>query len=277
MLKNTKRYAFTRFKQGKIAYTIDGKGRAVVLLHGFLGSSEIWESLMPSLSPYFKIICIDLPGHGKSDSYGYVHSMELMAQAVKAVLDELHLKKYVLIGHSMGGYAALAFAELFPDHVRGLCLFHSTSYADSDQKKKDRGKAIRLVKNNSSVYVRATIKNLFNSRNLKQLKKEMLFTQQIARKTDKRGLIAALEGMRDRPSRDVVLHFANYPIFFVVGRFDNILPMQSLLDQADIARYKQVLLLEKSGHLGFLEEPVIVVKHLKRFIRNSFLPFRLRS
>ncbi len=270
-------YRYAPFKQAKIAYTVSGKGRAVILLHGFLGSAQVWDSLGKDLAKYFKVICIDLPGHGQSDCYGYVHSMELMAQAVKAVTDSLHLKKYVLIGHSMGGYASLAFAELFTEHIRGLCLFHSTSYADSEQKRKDRDKAIRAVKNNYPIYVRLTIKNLFNTKNLKHLKKEMQFTQQIARKTIKRGVVAALEGMKNRHSRDVVLHFAEYPILFIIGKYDNLLPMQSLLDQAEFCKYKHILLLENSGHMGFLEEPKLCLKYLKRFIRESFKPYKLRG
>lgn len=268
---------YANFKQAQIAYTVSGKGRAVVLLHGFLGSSQIWETLKTTLVKQFKVICIDLPGHGKSDCFGYIHSMELMAQALKAVMDTLRLKKYVLIGHSMGGYASLAFAELFPDYVRGLCLFHSTSYADSEPKKRDRNKAIKVVKNNVDIYVRATINNLFATKNLKYVKKEILFTQQIARKTPKRGIVAALEGMKNRLSRDVVLHFANYPVLFIIGRYDNLLPMQYLLDQAQIAKHKDVLLLEKAGHMGFLEEPEICTKHLKRFIRKSFAPYKIRT
>ena len=270
-------YLYAPFKQAEIAYTINGKGRAVILLHGFLGSADIWHTISTSLSKYFKVICIDLPGHGQSDSFGYVHTMELMAQAVKAVTDSLHLKKYVLIGHSMGGYTGLAFAELFPDYVRGLCLFNSTSYADSEQKKRDRDKAIRVVKSKYPIYIRTTIQNLFNSKNLKHLKKEIVFTQKIARKTSKRGVVAALEGMKNRQSRDVVLHFADYPILFIVGKYDNLLPMQSLLDQAELCKYKSVLLLENSGHMGFLEEPALCLKQLKHFIRESFKPYKLKS
>ena len=95
---------YIKFKEGRIAYTSSGKGRAIVLLHGFLGSASIWEQTKNALSKQFKVICIDLPGHGESDCFGYMHSMELMAQSVKAVMDKLRFKKYVLVGHSMGGY-----------------------------------------------------------------------------------------------------------------------------------------------------------------------------
>ncbi len=261
---------YAEFKKGKIAFTDHGKGRAIVLLHGFLGNKEIWEETRNSLAKNFRVICIDLPGHGKSDCYGYVHGMDLMARAVKAVMDKLHLKKYVLIGHSMGGYVALAFAELFTDQLRGLCLFHSTSYADSEKKKLERDKAINSVKKDPLVYVRATIKNLFATKSVQLFKKKINFATQIARKTPKRGIVDALEGMKDRPVRDVILHYADYPILFIVGKYDNILPMQSLLDQSKICKRPHTLLLEESGHMGFLEQPDTCIKELKKFARICF-------
>jgi pimeloyl-ACP methyl ester carboxylesterase len=200
--------------------------------------------------------------------------MELMARSVKAVMDHLKLKKYILIGHSMGGYAALAFGELFPDNLRGLCLLHSTSYADSEQKKRDRTRAVKLVKADARVYTRDTIKNLFASRHIDEMKTEISFAQKIAVKTPKRGIVAALEGMKDRPNRDVILNFAEYPIMMIIGRYDSMLPMQSLLNQSELIRSKYVLLLEDDGHMGFLENPEACIKHLKRFARNCFLPQR---
>jgi pimeloyl-ACP methyl ester carboxylesterase len=103
----------TQFKKGTVTFSDTGKGRAVVLLHGFLGSHKIWNSTIESLSKSFRVIAIDLPGHGDTDCFGYVHTSELIAKAVKAVMDSLRLKKYVIVGHSMGGYAGLAFADLF--------------------------------------------------------------------------------------------------------------------------------------------------------------------
>jgi pimeloyl-ACP methyl ester carboxylesterase len=119
------------YKGEKVFFTDTGKGRVVVLLHGFLGSKQIWKKTAENLARSYRVISIDLPGHGQSPCYGYVHSMELMAKCVKAVMDSLRLKRYVIVGHSMGGYAALAFADLFPDNLRGLCLFHSTAYPES--------------------------------------------------------------------------------------------------------------------------------------------------
>lgn len=267
-MKKTAKYV--AFRKGKIAYSDQGKGRAVVLLHGFLGSKELLQHTRNALAKRFRVISIDLPGHGQSDCFGYVHTMDLMAKAVKAVMDHLRLKRYVIVGHSMGGYAALAFAELFPEQVRGICLFHSTSYADNAQKKQDRDKAIKSVKRDPGAFVRASIKNLFAAKNLKALKKEVSFATQIARKVPAQGIVNALEGMKDRPSRDVILHFAHYPIYFIVGKYDNVLPMQSLLDQAKLCKRGKALLLEQSGHMGFLEEPENCARFLNKFARTCF-------
>lgn len=260
------------FREERIYFSDNGKGRVVVLLHGFLGSSEIWHETIKSLSRFFRVIAIDLPGHGDSASYGYIHSMDLMAKAVKFVMDHLQLKRYVIAGHSMGGYTALAFAELFPDCVRGICLFHSTSFADSDAKKADRKRAIKLVKSDARIFTKSTIKNLFSAKHEKQHRTAISFAQKIANKTTKRGIINALEGMRDRPSRDIILHFADYPVMFIIGKYDAVLPMQTLLNQSEICKKKHILLLEHSGHMGFLEEPGLCIKHLKRFFRVSFMP-----
>lgn len=265
-----KPHKYADFKKGRIAFTDKGKGRAVVLLHGFPFSKELWADTRDVLAKQFRVICIDLPGHGQSDSFGYVHSMDLMAKAVKAVLDKLRLKKYVLVGHSMGGYVSLAFAELFPEQIKGLCLFHSTSYADSEQKKKDREKAIASVKKDPDVFLRASVKNLFAVKNIRTFRKEIAFATKIARKTPKQGIVNALEGMKDRPNRDVVLHFAKFPVLFIVGKYDNLLPMQSLLDQSKISKKGSALLLDDTGHMGFLEEAEKSIKFLKKFLRSCY-------
>lgn len=258
------------FKKGTVSFSDTGKGRTVVLLHGFLGSHEIWKSTITNLSRSYRVIAIDLPGHGSSDCFGYVHTMELIAKCVKAVMDQLRLKKYVIIGHSMGGYAGLAFADLFPDNLRGLCLYHSTAYSDSEEKKKDRNRSIKAVKANHKVYTTGVIKNLFATKNTKYLKEEIAFAQKIAAKTSKQSIIASLEGMKDRPNRDIILGMAHYPIMMAIGELDNVLPYQQLLEQSELIRDKHILYLEHDGHMGFLESPRKSNKELRKFLRACF-------
>jgi pimeloyl-ACP methyl ester carboxylesterase len=258
------------YKNEKVTFSDSGKGKAVVLLHGFLGSHKIWEQTINNLSTSYRVIAIDLPGHGNTECLGYAHSMDLMAKCVKSVLDSLRLKKYIIIGHSMGGYVGLAFADLFPDHLKGLCLYHSTAYADSDEKKKDRLRAIQAVKANRGIYTKSTIKNLFASKNLKYLKDEVSFALSIAKQTGKKGIIAALHGMRDRPRRDIILGLVNYPIMMVIGELDNVLPYDQLLEQSQLIKNKTILYLEHDGHFGFLESPEASNKAIRKFLRKCY-------
>jgi pimeloyl-ACP methyl ester carboxylesterase len=258
------------FKKGKVTFSDTGKGRVVVLLHGFLGSYEIWEQTISNLSKSYRVIAIDLPGHGGTDNFGYVHSMELLAKCVKAVLDHCRVKRYVLIGHSMGGYVALAFADLFPDNISGICLYHSSAYADSEDKKRDRSRSVKVVKANHKIYTSEVIRNLFATKNLKYLKKELAFASRIAGKMNKRGIIASLEGMKDRTDRRIILALVEYPIMMVIGEHDNVLPAAQLLEQAEKIHNKQILYLEHDGHMGFLESPKVSYKALRRFLRKCF-------
>jgi pimeloyl-ACP methyl ester carboxylesterase len=258
------------YKNETVSFLDEGKGRTVVLLHGFLGAAEIWRPIIDDLSKRYRVIAIDLPGHGGTACMGYVHSMELMAKCIKAVLDSLKLRKYVIIGHSMGGYAALAFADLYPDNLKGLCLFHSTSYSDSPEKKTDRLRAIEVVKAGKNPFIRSTISNLFAEKNLKYLKNEVAFATKIANQTSKQGMVAALHGMRDRTQRDLILGMVNYPVMMVIGRFDKVLMAEQLLEQSHLIINKTVLILEQDGHFGFLESPRESNMALRKFLRKCY-------
>lgn len=263
---------FANFRGGKIHYRVEGKGRAIVLLHGFLGSMQIWEHLLPELSKRYKVVLIDLPGHGKSDNFGYVHKMDIMAEAVKAVLHELQLRRYVLIGHSMGGYVTMAFAEKYMDNLRGVVLFHSTAIADSEEKKADRDKAIKVAKKNKEKYLRESVKKLFFPSNIKKHPEHLNKATQIAHATSLQGIVAAIEGMKQRRNTEVVLQFCNCPVLFIAGLHDLLLPLELHRHQFELPQDHQLLLLEHSAHMGFYEEPDMVLKGLLPFLRNCFGP-----
>ncbi len=258
------------FLKGNIHCVSEGKGRCIVLLHGFLGSVEVWKHVIPILSKSFKVIAIDLPGHGKSDCFGYAHSMELMADAVHQVLKYFKIKKCVMIGHSMGGYVSLAFAQKYPEMLKGLCLFHSTAYPDSEEKKKDRNRAIKIVKNNPSLFIRPMIKNLFSKKNIKYLKEEIQLATRVALQTPVQGIIAALIGMRDRPSYIRILKESTFPIMMIIGKYDNVLPYTILQEQCELIQNKECLFLEYDGHYGLLENPKYTGIAIRKFARKCF-------
>lgn len=258
------------FKKIKIHYTDTGKGRVIVLLHGFLGSYEIWSEFIKKLSKKFRVIAIDLPGHGKTPSIGYYHSMELLAQSVKAVLDKVGVRRYVLAGHSMGGYVSLAFAELYPENVSGLCLFHSTSAADAEQKKKDRERIIRLVKKEHKHYINEVVTSLFAAENLNKIIPEVEKVKRIAAAISKQSIINSLEGMKERKSRDMILKFADYPVLFIIGKKDTVINYETMYPQIGLCMYPSVLMLEDAGHMGFYEAPEETVNELEAFATRCF-------
>lgn len=265
---------FAEFKKSKIHYTDTGKGRVLVLIHGFLGSQEVWSEFVKKLSKKFRVIAIDLPGHGETPSIGYYHSMELLAQSVKAVLDKAGVRRYILTGHSMGGYVALTFAELFPENVSGICLFNSTSYADSDEKKKERDKVIRLVKKEHKHYVAEVVTSLFAPENLPKIQNEVNKVAKIATKVTKQSIINSLEGMKERKSRDLILKFAEFPILFIIGKKDGVINYETMYAQMALCKYPSVVMLENSGHMSFYEAPKETLKELELFsirtYRNKF-------
>lgn len=256
----------------KIRYTDVGKGRVVVLLHGFLENLEVWfgNHFAQELAKHYRIIAIDLPGHGKSECVGYVHRMERMATVVKAVMDEIGLRRYVLVGHSMGGYVALAFAEKYPETVSGLCLFHSTCTADSDAKKIERERAIRLVKKSPAKYTSALIGNLFALANVRYMREEINWMKRMAAKTKVQGIVACLEGMKIRKNRENVLRYAELPVLFIAGKRDNVIPFEVSEKQSSLAKDERFVALEKTGHMGFLEAREISLKKLKAFCGHAF-------
>lgn len=263
---------FAEYKKSKIHYTDTGKGRVVVLLHGFLGSHEVWSEFTIRLrrTKKFRVITIDLPGHGETPSIGYYHSMELLAQSVKAVLDKVGVRRYVIAGHSMGGYTALAFAELYPENVSGLCLFNSTSYADSEEKKKEREKVIRLVKKEHKHYVAEVVTSLFAPENVSKLSNEVEKVKRIAEKVSKQSIINSLEGMKERKSRDLILKFAEFPVLFIIGKKDGVINYETMYPQMALCKYPSILMLDNSGHMGFYEAPKETVKELSLFADRSF-------
>ncbi len=257
---------YTTFRKARIRYSDEGKGRAIVLLHGFPENLGIWQEFSAALAKSFRVICIDLPGLGESECIGYVHTMDLMAKCVQSVMHELNLRRYVVVGHSMGGYVALAVAELFPENLRGLCLFHSSAFADSDEKKLDRDKASEVAKKHPRQFVKAFEANLFANPDDPNIKK----LQALTINTSARGIVAALQGMKMRPSREIVLKFAPYPVLFIFGRIDKVIDWEKIQPQTEIPPHSQVITLENVAHMGFYEEPKKSLRAVRHFAYHCF-------
>ena len=239
------------YKNTKISYSDTGKGNAVVLLHGFLENKTMWQDLVPELSKKNRIITIDLLGHGETECMGYVHSMEDNAEVVQAVLSKLRIRKAVFVGHSMGGYVALAYGELYPENVRGLVLLNSTSKADSEERKTNRDRAIKAVKKDYTTFIRLSIGNLFSPDNRERLIDEIEKVKNEALKTPLQGVVASLEGMKIRKDREVLLHLTPYPKMLILGKNDPVLNYEDSLDQIEDTAVKLVTF--PDGHMSHIE------------------------
>lgn len=242
-----------KFRDANIAYTVSGEGNVLVLLHGFLESKNIWNDFVTLLEKQFQVVCIDLPGHGESDCIGYVHEMEMNAEVVYAVLQQLQIKSCVMAGHSMGGYTTLAFAEKYPELLKGICLFHSTALPDSEEKKRDRDRTINIVKKDAMTFIRAVIPNLFAPVNKEKYKVEIDDLIADAAQMPTQGIIATLEGMKIRKDRTPVLKELNVPVLIIAGKQDTAVPFDSLLQQLALPKHCEVLILDNVGHTGYIE------------------------
>jgi pimeloyl-ACP methyl ester carboxylesterase len=258
--------SFILFKNAKIHYNDFGKGKAIVLLHGFLENSTMWNDFINEWSRQNRIITIDLLGHGKSECLGYVHSMELMAEAVAEVLSHLKIKQATLIGHSMGGYVALAFAELYPNSVNGLCLMNSTSKPDSKDKQKNRDRAIGAVKHNHKTFVRVSISNLFRPKNRRIFSEEIKGVKREALKISLQSIIASLEGMKIRKDRQRIFRDGNFKKMIIISIKDPVLEYQSLIDQVINTNIKVVEL--PDGHMSHIENKESFSYNIMHFIEN---------
>lgn len=255
-----------QYKNSSVFFTSTGKGSAVVLLHGFLENSTMWNDISKVLSKKNRVICIDLLGHGNSKNIGYIHSMEDQANMVKAVLNYLRLRKYVLIGHSMGGYVALSFAQLFTKNVKGLCLLNSTALPDSKEKKIHRERAIKAVKQNHRTFVRIAIPMLFSEKNRNLLKQEIKKVTQEALKISVQGITAALEGMKIRKNLSSIYKNSDFPIQMIIGKQDPALEYSSLIKQT---KNTKVHVIEfPDGHMSHLENKPALISSLTSFVKN---------
>ena len=211
------------YKNTNINYSDTGTGNPIVLLHGFLENTTMWDFYIPDFSKKHRVIAVDLLGHGQSECLGYIHSMENQAEMVYAVLDHLKIKKSLFVGHSMGGYVALAFAEMYPNNIGNLVLLNSTSYEDNHERKINRNRAIKAVKLNYVNFVRMAISNLFSEENREILSDEIESVKLEALKTPLQGIIAAQEGMKIRKNRTRFLQTAHFPILLILGKKDPVL------------------------------------------------------
>ncbi len=251
-----------QFKNSSIHYSITGKGKCIVLLHGFLLNTGIWSDLIPLLSKKNKVLAIDLPGHGKSDCISEIHSMELLADLVNFILEENNLTTTSLIGHSMGGYIGLAFTEKYRSKVNTLVLLNSTTEKDSIERKSNRERALKIVSTNKNIFIKTTIRSLFPEKKLKVYKDFIEVLTEDALKLSKQAIIASIQGMKLRTDRTQILKLFDGKKYIISGIEDPIIPFSNAIKVA--INSDTELIKVDSGHMSATENNHEIIEVMKR-------------
>jgi pimeloyl-ACP methyl ester carboxylesterase len=242
----------------------------LVLLHGYLETSEVWADFTKLLKPHFRVIVIDLPGNGLSGTNKDENSMEFMADVVAEVLNHSKIDKATVVGHSMGGYVALAFAEKYGEMTEKLCLFHSTPNPDTEEKKQNRDREIAIIEENRlSLILNTNIVNMFADENLKKMEKSIMMISENAIISEPEGIIACLRGMKSRKDMNTFLSGFDKPLLLIFGKKDKYISENIAVGLIEKFPDAEILMLENSGHAGFLEEPEISSQKLIEFINNG--------
>jgi pimeloyl-ACP methyl ester carboxylesterase len=256
------------YKGVDVVYSHIGSGQPVVLLHGFLEERSMWVNYAEQLSLEFEVIYIDLLGQGESGSTGYIHSMEEQAAAVAAVLLTENMERCNVIGHSMGGYVALALAEKQPDLVGGVTLFHSTAFPDAEERKKNRERVISLVQRGKRIYINAVIPSLFAENLRDDLKPEIDRLMEIANGFSDQGIIANIRGMMERKDRIEGLKNGVFKKMIVHGELDTVISIDDAKNMAALNRNIQLEVVENISHMGHLEAPEKCFELIYNFCKN---------
>lgn len=258
------------YKKGRISYSVYGKGKPVLLIHGFAEDGTIWENQVSRFKEDFRLIVPDLPGSGKSDFIPEVFSMDDHADMLEQLLKEEDIEAADIIGHSMGGYIALAFAGKYHERMTGLCLFHSTAYADTEEKIESRRKSIQFIKQNGSLkFLQQATPNLFSDQT-KNEHPEMV--EEIINRYSNfnpNSLVHYYEAMIQRPDRSEVLRKIPKPVLFIAGEHDSAIPIKHMQEQSYLPELSYFHSLKHSGHMGMLEEPANSNHYLEILLDNS--------
>ena len=249
-----------------IVYRVSGAGAPVLLLHGFPADGSVWDDVAQILSTKFRVLVPDLPGSGKS-ACASTPSIDAMAFAVLQLLDEECLNNATWVGHSMGGYVALAAARMQPERFAGLSLVHSTPDADDAAKISVREKSIDLIQNGGKTpFIRQTVANLFApdfKLSQSEIVEKLIDT---CAQTGEAALINFYRAMIGRADSNDLAIFKHKPTQYVLGKQDNLLDYRKLLTKAISPNICFLTLMQDCGHMSMIENSELLASELKKFI-----------
>jgi pimeloyl-ACP methyl ester carboxylesterase len=263
-----------QYHSAAISYSRYGKGKPVVLLHGFGEDSSIWNEQVNFLKEHCLLIVPDLPGSGKSSLLSPIPStgdgvrrlessnspdlisIDDYADCIHALLREENISSCTMLGHSMGGYITLAFAEKYPSQLHAFGLIHSTAFADSEEKKNTREKSIALIEEYGAMsFLKNTIPNLFGAKFKSEHPEKITALIGAGIAFSKETLQQYTRAMMLRRNHTHVLLSNPLPVIFVIGTEDVAAPPDDVIKQASLPNISYIHVLQGIGHMGMWEAP----------------------
>ncbi len=233
----------------------------VIFLHGFGEDATVWADFLKLLLAEHTYFCPDYA------SLTNIESIDGYADWLNTYIKERGISESVIIGHSMGGYIALAYAEKFAKEIVGLGLFHSSAYADSEERKEIRLKTARVIaQQGTAKFIKGFYPNMFTEE-FKEKNVDFI-EKQIERYAyfPKEALINAQMAMRGRVDRTKVLKEATYPIMILAGEKDTFVPKEAALEQIALLKNGHSAMLERVAHAGMFENPAESAKVVMAFL-----------
>ncbi len=242
------------FKNRKIEFSVCGKGNVIVLLHGYIESYSAWADLQKELCKDFTVLAINLPGHGNSEIIEPIQTMSQMADAVDEIVKSLNISRFTLIGHSMGGYVTLEYLSKYSEKLNSYCLFHSSPFADSDEKKTERDRIIELIRQGKKEQLaKQHVEKTFSAKNLEKFKDKIKELTKIAVNTSAEATISVLEGMKIRKNHYDTMLQKKLKSFWIIGKEDNFINFEQI-SRTKLPENCELIVLNDSGHQGYIEE-----------------------
>ena len=239
----------------ELAYQEQGQGKALILIHGFPFDHTIWEDVTALLGGKARIILPDLRGFGKSPIPDGIYTMRLMAEDIAALMDRLGIEKAVLAGHSMGGYISLAFAQAYPDRLSGLALVTSQAEADSPERRQGRYRlADEIKRKGMKAVVSANLERYSPHIEVRERSRAIMLA------SPKKGAIAALKGMAERPDMLEFLSHLKVPGVVVAGGADVIVSPEKAREMSQMMPRGWMVEVPGGGHMPMFEAPGIVAQ-----------------
>lgn len=241
-------------KDNFISHTEAGLGLALLLIHPFPTDQRLWEQQRVGLQKYFRVITLDLLGFGLAQpTDGKAVTMENYADQVKALLDQLQIKKAIIGGESLGGYIALAFLQKYPDRVNGLVLSNTQSIADTPEAKEKReATAIEVLEQGTSKFITNLLPKLLSPTATVAQQNSL---KKIVESQHPNAIASALRGMAQRSDTSNILANSTLPVLVITSDQDSLVSPEQSQQMHALAKKSQLITVADAGHLSSFEQP----------------------